>query len=73
MNWSQFKDSASHMCLAGTVVAPWFLTQEGQVFNDKYFLSLNSLNLVKKFMGNSIMCHHKNVKGRDIMHHVLYF
>ena len=28
MNWSQFKDPLSHMCLAGAVVAPWFLTQE---------------------------------------------
>ena len=28
MNWSQFKDPVSHMCLAGTVVACWFLTQE---------------------------------------------
>ena len=28
MNWSQFKDPVSHMCLAGTVVASWSLTQE---------------------------------------------
>ena len=28
MNWSQFKDSVSHMCLAGAVVASWSLTQE---------------------------------------------
>ena len=28
MNWAQFKDPVSHMCLAGTVVAPWSLTQE---------------------------------------------
>ena len=24
----QFKESVSHMCLAGTVVASWYLTQE---------------------------------------------
>ena len=28
MNLSQFKDLASHMCLAGMVVASWFLTTE---------------------------------------------
>ena len=28
MNWAQFKDPVSRMCLAGTVVASWSLTQE---------------------------------------------
>ena len=28
MNWSQFKDPVSHMCLAGTVEASCSLTQE---------------------------------------------
>ena len=28
MNWAQFKDPVSHMCLAGTVVACWFATQD---------------------------------------------
>ena len=28
MNLVQFKDPVSHMCLAGTVVASWYLTQE---------------------------------------------
>ena len=28
MNWAQFKDPVSHMCIAGTVVACWFITQE---------------------------------------------
>ena len=44
MNWAQFKDPVSHMCLAGAVVASWSLTQEvagWQVWafycNDKYF------------------------------------
>ena len=32
MNSAQFKD-VSHMCLAGTMVASWFLTQEVVVFN----------------------------------------
>ena len=28
MNWAQFKVVVSHMCLGGTVVAPWSLMQE---------------------------------------------
>ena len=28
MNWSQFKDPVSYMCLAGIVVASWSFTQE---------------------------------------------
>ena len=32
MNWGQFKDSASHMCLAWAVVASWSLTQEVTVW-----------------------------------------
>ena len=28
MNWAQFKDHVSHMCLAGAMVACWFVTQE---------------------------------------------
>ena len=28
MNWSQFKDPVSYMCLAGAVVASWSPTQE---------------------------------------------
>ena len=28
MNWRQFKDPIFHMCLAGTVIVSWFLTQE---------------------------------------------
>ena len=28
MNWAQFKDPISHVCLPGTAVASWSLTQE---------------------------------------------
>ena len=28
MNWAQFKDHISHMCLTGAVVASWSLIQE---------------------------------------------
>ena len=56
MNWAQFKDPVFHMCLAGTVATSWILTQEASglsSFNDKYFLSLNSLNSLKTFRKNS--------------------
>ena len=36
MNWSQFKDPVSHMCLAGTVVAFMSLTQEVAVSSPFY-------------------------------------
>ena len=35
MNWSPFKDTVSHMCLADTVVASWHLTQEWAGLNLK--------------------------------------
>ena len=53
MNWAQFKDPIAHMCLAGTVVACWSLTQEvagSSHFNVIIFWSLNS---VKTFRKNS--------------------
>ena len=59
MNWSQFKDPVSYMCLAGAVIASWSLTQE--VAGSSPFtiatitLSLNSANSVKTFRENSIM------------------
>ena len=28
MNWAQFKNPVSHMCLVSAVVASWSLTQE---------------------------------------------
>ena len=43
MNWAQFKDPVSHMCLAGAVVARWLVTQEvvgsNTHFLQKYFSS----------------------------------
>ena len=58
MNWAEFKDSVSHMCLSGTLVASWTLTQEVAGFakfescycND-IFLSLTSVK--KTFRENS--------------------
>ena len=52
INWAQFKGSFSHMCLAGTEVAFWSLTQKvegSRPFNDYYFLYLNSPNSAKIF------------------------
>ena len=56
MNWTQFKDPATHTCLAGAMVASWSLTQEVaglNPFNENYFLTLNSLNTVKTLRKNS--------------------
>ena len=47
MSQAQFKDPVSHMCLAGTVVASWSLTEEVAEWqglepfqcNDKYFVT----------------------------------
>ena len=50
INWAQYKDPVSHMRLAGAVIACWSITLEFvglSCFNDKHFLSLNSLNSVK--------------------------
>ena len=52
MNWAQFKDLVSDMCLAGAVVASWSLTQD--VAGSSPFvvmtniLSLNSVKTLKK-------------------------
>ena len=55
MNWSQFKDPVSHMCLAGTVVVPWSLTQELAGSNPFTVRTIIlSLNSVKTFRENSI-------------------
>ena len=51
MNWAQFKDPLCYLCLSGTVVVSWSLTQEvagSTPFNDKYFLLLNSVKTFRK-------------------------
>ena len=40
INWPQFKDLVSHMCLSGTIIASWCLTQVvtgSSTFNVKLF------------------------------------
>ena len=37
MDWGEFKDPGSHMCLAGTMVASWSLTNtRGGMFEPFY-------------------------------------
>ena len=50
MNWAQFKDPVSRICLAGTVVAPWSLTQE--VAGSNPFTGVTNENM-KTFRVNS--------------------
>ena len=40
MNWAQFKVLVSHICLTGTVVASWYLTQEVAVWQVRVLLML---------------------------------
>ena len=40
MKWAQFKDPVSHMCLAGAVVACWFMTQEVSGSNTHFFAKI---------------------------------
>ena len=58
MNWAQFKDSAFHMWLAGTVVASWSLTQE--VEGSSPFTVMKRF-LVTEFaeIGKTQMIHHQ--------------
>ena len=55
MNWAQFKDLVCHVCLAGTVVASWSLTQE-VAGSSPFAVKTNilPLNSVKTFRKNSI-------------------
>ena len=45
MNWAQFKDPVSHMCLADAVVSSWSLTQE--VVGSSPFTVLTSILVTK--------------------------
>ena len=57
MNWNQFKDPVSQMCLAGAVAAFWSPTQEVAGSNPFTVVTniLSSLNLMKTFSENSIV------------------
>ena len=59
MNWAQFIDPVAHIGLAGTMVAPWSLTQEVAGWLSPFtimtniFVTENLLNSVKTFRDNS--------------------
>ena len=59
MYWTHFKDLASHNCLAVTVVAQWFLTQEvagsNNLFKIKYCLSLNSVKTFRENLNRHLL------------------
>ena len=59
MNWGQFEDPVSHMCLAGAVLASWSLTQEvvgsNSLFYVTYFTNSVDSVLQNSFRKNSIM------------------
>ena len=55
MNWAQFKDPVSHMCLAGAVVASWFSYTRGGWCNAKYFCYWIRWIQWKLFKKNSIV------------------
>ena len=55
MSWGQLKVPASHICLAGAVVASWSLMQEMAGLNPFTVMTNNfSLNSLKTFRENSI-------------------
>ena len=51
MNWGEFKDPVSHMCLIGSVVTPSFLTQEVAGLNN-IFHKKNSVTEFAEFSEN---------------------
>ena len=51
MNWGQFKDPVSHMCLAGAVVASWPLI--GEVAGSNPFIVITNIFVTGIFRENS--------------------
>ena len=60
MNWAQFKDPVSHMCLAGAVVASWSLTRGGWEAGSSPFTVITTI-FVTKFSENKFLCHLRNL------------
>ena len=46
MNWAQFKDPVSHMCLSGAVVACWFVAQKVVGLNTHFLQKKSSTDSV---------------------------
>ena len=53
MNWAQFEDPVSHICLAGAVVASWNLTQE--------VVSLSPFTVMKNIFGTEFSVFGENI------------
>ena len=43
MNWAQFKDPISHMCLAGAVVSSWSPTQGVAGASSSHFIVMTNI------------------------------
>ena len=61
MNWAQFKDPISHMCLAGAVVTCWSLTQEVAAWQVRvllmsYFFVTELAEFSEKHLGITPLC-----------------
>ena len=52
MNWAQFKDPVSHICLAGAVVAAWSLIQEVAGSNNPFKIYNIIVTKVNEFSEN---------------------
>ena len=52
MNWAQFKDPVSHICLAGAVVAAWSLIQEVAGSNNLFKIYNIIVTKVNEFSEN---------------------
>ena len=60
MNWAQFKDLVSHMCLAGAVVASWSHTQD--VAGSSPFNGMTNIFVSELSEFYVILCNEKYLK-----------
>ena len=58
MNWAQFKDPVSHMCLVGTVVVSWSLTQEVAGSNPFTVTNIEEKSSITFFLSKYINYHY---------------
>ena len=62
MNWGQFKDSVSHVCLAGAVVASWSQIQE--VAGLKPFTVMTNILVTEFSEFNELLTENSNEVGK---------
>ena len=53
MNWAQFKDHVFHMCLTGTVIAFWSLTQDAAGSCPFTVMTINFVTEISEFRGKT--------------------